>query len=321
MKEPSLEGSLRPEDFEQFIGQRRVVESLKTFIEAAKKRNEPLDHVLLYGPPGLGKTTLASLVAKHMGVGFHRTSGPAIRHKGALASMLTRLAPGDVLFIDEIHRLPKDLQEELYPAMEDFRLDVVVGEGSRARAMGIPVARFTLIGATTRTGLLSKPLRDRFLIVQRLHYYEPAELADIVMNSGIRLGIEITRDGALEIGRRSRGTPRIAIALLRRVRDVAQVTGTPVVDGRVASQALNRLDIDGEGLTRMDRMLLRTVIEQFAGGPVGIEAIASLLGEERDTIENEYEPFLLQQGYLSRTRRGRIATSKAYQHLGLEPQD
>jgi Holliday junction DNA helicase RuvB len=317
--ERNADAALRPRRFEEYVGQRVVLEKLRVYVEAAKRRREPLDHCLFCGPPGLGKTSLAHLMAIELGVEIHVTSGPAVERKGDLAGILTNLGRGQILFIDEIHRLPAPIEETLYPAMEDYQLDVVFESGPAARTLKLPLERFTLIGATTRSGLLTSPLRDRFQIVERLDYYQPEELTRIVLRSAALLGIQIEEDGAREIGRRSRGTPRIANRLLRRVRDFAEVQGRGVVDLAAAASALAQLEIDEGGLDVMDRRILGTIIDKFEGGPVGLETIAASVGEERDTLEDVYEPFLLQQGLLQRTPRGRVATSRAFAHLGRQP--
>lgn len=309
--------SLRPRTFDDYVGQPAVIDNLKVFVSAAKRRDEPLDHVLFCGPPGLGKTSLAYVIAREMGADVQVTSGPAIERKGDLAGILTNLKKGDVLFIDEIHRLNAAVEENLYPAMEDFQFDLVIGEGAGARSMKLPLQPFTLVGATTRTGLLTGPLRDRFGIVNRLEYYKPEELARIVARSATILDIELDPEGAHEIARRSRGTPRIANRLLRRVRDFAEVDGNGVVTRALADRALGRLEIDALGLDPMDRKILRTICEKFGGGPVGLDTIASAVGEESDTVEDVYEPYLLQEGFLHRTARGRVATALAFGHLGL----
>lgn len=314
--EVRLEASLRPRGFGEYVGQTRVVEKLKVYVKAAKARGESLDHCLFSGPPGLGKTSLAHIIATELGVGLHVTSGPALEKKGDLAGLLTNLAPRDVLFIDEIHRLSAAIEEYLYPAMEDFRLDVTIDTGPAARAMKLELPPFTLIGATTRTGLLTSPLRDRFQIQERLEYYDPAQLEQILKRSAGILNIELAAEGAVEVGRRSRGTPRIANRLLRRLRDFAEVEGDGTISRALASTALARLDIDASGLDLMDRRILKTIIEKFGGGPVGVETIAAAVGEERDTIEDVYEPYLLQEGFLHRTPRGRMATAHAYAYFG-----
>jgi len=311
--------ALRPKRLDEYIGQRKHCDNLRVFVEAARRRNEPLDHVLLCGPPGLGKTTLAHILANELGVQIHVTSGPAIEHKGALAGLLTKLAARDVLFIDEVHRLAPVVEENLYPAMEDFRIDIMTGEGPHALSMQLGLKPFTLVGATTRTGLLTSPLLSRFGVTIRLDYYPPEDLRTIVLRSAGILAVPITEDGALEIARRSRGTPRIANRLLRRVRDFAEVLGEGRIDLGAATTALARLDVDAVGFDDMDRRILRTIIEKFDGGPVGIETIAAAIGEPRDTIEDVYEPYLLQGGWLQRTPRGRVATRRSYEHLGLPP--
>ncbi len=315
--EREIENRLRPKTFADYVGQDQVVENLKVFVESARRRGDVLDHVLFCGPPGLGKTTLAHIIAQEMSVGIHVTSGPAVDHKGVLAGLLTNLAQGDVLFIDEIHRLMPVVEETLYPAMEDYRLEVLIGDGPHSRAVTLPLPKFTLIGATTRTGLLTSPLRDRFGVVCRLDYYSPEDLSEIVRRSAGRLGIRVDDDGAREIGARARGTPRIANRLLRRVWDFAVVRGTGTVDRGLAGYALDRLEVDEMGLDAMDRRLLRVVVERFAGGPVGIDSLAAAVGEERHTLEEVVEPFLIQQGFLHRTPRGRVASELAYRHLGI----
>lgn len=309
--------SLRPKTLEDYIGQDKVKENLKIYIEAAKMRGESLDHVLLYGPPGLGKTTLSNIIAAEMGVNIRITSGPAIEKQGDLAALLTNLSEGDVLFIDEIHRLSRSVEEILYPAMEDNALDIIIGKGPAARSIRIDLPRFTLIGATTRAGQLTPPLRDRFGVVLKLELYTPEELTTIVMRSASILGFSITEDGAYEIASRSRGTPRIANRLIKRVRDFAQVSGQDKIDSRIANIALGRLEIDGLGLDNTDRRMLETIIKFYDGGPVGLETVAATVGEEAVTLEDVYEPYLLQIGFLSRTPRGRCATRLAYEHLGL----
>lgn len=308
---------IRPQFMQDYIGQTAVREQLSMFIDAAKMRREHLDHVLLYGPPGLGKTTLANIVAQEMGATLRQTSGPVLDKPGDLAAILTRLEPHDVLFVDEIHRLSPIVEEILYPAMEDFQLDIVIGEGPAAHSVKIDLPPFTLVGATTRAGLLTSPLRDRFGIVQRLEFYTEAELTQIVSRSANILGVACEQLGAAEIAKRSRGTPRIANRLLRRVRDFAQVEGDGVITQKIASGALNLLEVDPMGLDKMDRRLLEKIITHFDGGPVGIESMAAAVGEERGTIEDVIEPYLVQQGFMIRTPRGRVATTRAYQHLNL----
>jgi Holliday junction DNA helicase RuvB len=309
--------ALRPKSFEEYVGQTKHCDNLKVFIEAARRRGEPLDHVLFCGPPGLGKTTLACIIAEELGVTIHATSGPAIEHKGSLAALLTKVEPRDVLFIDEIHRLNPVVEENLYPAIEDFEIDIVAGDGPHAASYKLPLSPFTLVGATTRTGLLTSPLLSRFGVTIRLDYYPPNDLQKIIRRSARLLDVPIDEDAALEIGRRARGTPRIANRLLRRVRDFAEVDGTGEIDVPVAKHALERLDVDEAGFDDMDRRILHTIIAKFDGGPVGIETIAAAVSEPRDTLEDVYEPFLIQEGYLKRTPRGRVATRRAYEHLGL----
>jgi holliday junction DNA helicase RuvB len=309
--------ALRPAGFDEFVGQRKVMDNLSIYVQAAKQRGEPLDHVLLCGPPGLGKTTVAHILGNELGRQVAMAHGPAIEHKGQLAALLTRMERGDVLFIDEIHRLSPVIEENLYTAVEDFRIDIVQGDGPYAATLQLPLAPFTLIGATTRTGLLTNPMLSRFGIVERLDYYPAEELADIVRRSARLLRIALDDDAAFEIARRARGTPRIANRLLRRARDFATVLGDGAIDRKLADDALTRLEVDHAGLDAMDRRLLRVVIEHYKGGPVGIDTLAAVLSEPRDTLEDVYEPYLLQQGFLARTARGRVVTDKAYEHLGV----
>lgn len=309
--------SLRPKRLEDYVGQEKVKENLKIFIEAAKERKDPLDHVLLYGPPGLGKTTLSNIIATEMGVNIRVTSGPAIEKQGDLAAILTNLNEGDVLFIDEIHRLTRSVEEILYPAMEDYALDIIIGKGPSARSIRIDLPKFTLIGATTRAGQMTTPLRDRFGVVLKLELYTPEELAEIVRRNAGILKTEISEDGAIELASRSRGTPRVANRLLKRVRDFAQVRGNGVIDSEITKYALEKLEIDRLGLDNVDRRMLRTIIEFYDGGPVGLETLAATIGEESVTIEDVCEPYLMQIGFLSRTPRGRCVTRLAYEHLGI----
>ncbi|MBI4384044.1 MAG: Holliday junction branch migration DNA helicase RuvB [Nitrospinae bacterium] len=317
--EIQFEANLRPTRFADYVGQEKVKKNLDIFIAAAKQRNESLDHVLFYGPPGLGKTTLANIIAAEMGVNLKSTSGPVIEKSGDLAALLTNLERGDILFIDEIHRLPRVIEEILYPAMEDFKLDILIGQGPSARSIKLDLPPFTLIGATTRAGLLTSPLRDRFGVVHRLDYYTPPELEIIVRRSAAILGVEITPDGGHEIARRARGTPRIANRLLRRVRDYAQVKAQGVITREAAEKSLEMMEVDHKGLDKMDHKLLLTLIEKYKGGPVGVESLAASINEERDTIEDVYEPYLIQSGFLHRTPRGRVATQTAYEHFGRIP--
>lgn len=316
--ELSLEKSLRPQLLSQYIGQRKVKQELQIYIEAARNREEPLDHVLLYGPPGLGKTTMAMVIANEMTVNIRTTSGPAIERPGDLLAILNELEAGDVLFIDEIHRLPRVVEEMLYSAMEDFYVDIMVGQGPTAHPVHFPLPPFTLIGATTRAGMLSAPLRDRFGIISHMEYYDEQDLQEIVLRSSDIFQTEIIEEGALEIARRSRGTPRIANRLLKRVRDFAQVQGDGKIDRPIADQALTLLQVDQAGLDYVDQKLLRTMIELYGGGPVGLSTLSVNIGEERETVEDMYEPYLIQKGFLKRTPRGRIATAYAYEHFGYD---
>jgi Holliday junction DNA helicase RuvB len=317
----NFELRIRPRSFEEFVGQDRIKENLKIFIQAAKQRSEALDHVLFCGPPGLGKTTLANIIAAEMDSDIKITSGPVLERPGDLAAILTNIGDGDILFIDEIHRLPRMAEEILYPAMEDYQLDIIIGQGPSARSLKLNLPKFTLVGATTRTGLLTSPLRDRFGIISRLDFYRPADLERILLRSARILDTEIREEAAVEISSRSRGTPRIANRLLRRVRDFAQVKGSGVVELDISQSALSSMDVDRMGFDEMDRKLLLTIIEKYSGGPVGLETLASSIREEKDTIEDVYEPYLLQQGFIERTPRGRVATGRAYDHFGLTKDD
>lgn len=317
-EDDKIEQGLRPSHLSEYIGQEKAKKNLRVFIEAAKKRGEPLDHVLLYGSPGLGKTTLASIVATEMGVNLKITSGPAIDKPGDLAAILNNLSENDVLFIDEIHRLNKQVEEVLYPAMEDFAIDIVIGKGAGARSIRLDLPKFTLVGATTRAGMLTAPLRDRFGVVNRLEFYNVTELMQIILRSAAVLGVSIDDEGALEIAKRSRGTPRLANRLLKRVRDFAQVEGDGAIDYDVAKTALDRLEVDSMGLDNTDRNILETMIHKFGGGPVGLDTLAAAIGEDSGTLEEVYEPYLIKNGFINRTPRGRIVTEHCYRHFGLE---
>ena len=319
--EEQVERTLRPQTFKEYIGQDKVKDQLTIFIEAAKLRDEALDHVLLFGPPGLGKTTMAFVIANELGVNLKQTSGPAIEKAGDLVAILNDLEPGDVLFIDEIHRMPMAVEEVLYSAMEDFYIDIMIGAGEASRSVHLDLPPFTLIGATTRAGMLSNPLRARFGINGHMEYYEEADLTEIVERTAEIFEAEITHEAAIELAKRSRGTPRIANRLLKRVRDYAQIIGDGLIDDKIADQALTMLDVDQEGLDYIDQKILKTMIEMYGGGPVGLETLSINIAEERETVEDMYEPYLIQKGFIMRTRSGRVATAKAYEHLGINPKN
>ena len=312
-----IEGSLRPQTLDDYIGQSQVKENLKIYIEAAKQRHDALDHVLFYGPPGLGKTTLAGIIANEMGVHMKVTSGPAIEKPGEMAAILNNLQEGDLLFVDEIHRLNRQVEEVLYPAMEDYAIDIMIGKGATARSIRLDLPHFTLVGATTRAGLLTAPLRDRFGVIHRLEFYSVEELKVIIQHSAVILGVKIDEEGALELARRSRGTPRLANRILKRVRDFAQVKYDGAITKEIANTALDLMDVDKMGLDHIDRNILSTMIEKFRGGPVGLDTLAAAIGEDAGTIEDVYEPYLIKNGFLNRTPRGRVATERAYHHLGM----
>jgi len=315
--EDLIEASLRPSTLEAFVGQNALKEKLRIFIDAAVRRREPLDHVLLYGPPGLGKTTLSYILARERGVEIHATSGPAVEKQGDLAAILTNLGPHDILFIDEIHRLPRPVEEILYPAMEDFQLDIIIGQGPSARAIKLDIPRFTLVGATTRAGLITSPLRTRFGVIDRLDFYDAGELKAVLERNVKRMAVPYTDEGLFEMARRSRGTPRVANRLLRRVRDFAQERGSGKIDQATASQALHLLEVDEQGLDKMDRVLLLAIIEQFQGGPVGIDTLSAAVNEDPNTLEDVHEPYLIQLGFLGRTKQGRVATRSAFEYFGI----
>ena len=313
----NYDNALRPKGFSEFVGQKKVKDNLEVFIKAAKDRHEVLDHVLFHGPPGIGKTTLSYIIANEMNVNIRATSGPIIEKAGDLAGILTNLEQGDILFIDEIHRLPRNIEEYLYSGMEDFCIDIMIGEGPKARSVKIPIKHFTLVGATTRVGLITSPLRNRFGIIHRLDYYTTDELVSIINRSATLINVEITKEGATEIARRARGTPRVANRLLRRIRDYAQVKGSGIIDREISALALNKMDVDEEGLDEMDKKILEVIIKKFSGGPVGLKSLSIAVGEESDTIEEVYESFLVRKGFLKRTPQGRVATEIAYKHMGM----